>query len=71
MSVSMARMHAIMDGYFVVENDTVTFNYPDARVAHVAFDKVEGEEFHKQLKKFYPSVYNLAIDLIFDMIHPY
>lgn len=71
MSVSMMRIEAIMENYFSVNGNTVIFNYPDSRVAEVSFANDNVNSFSKQLKMLYPGIYNFAVDLIFDEIHPY
>ena len=71
MSVSMMRIDAIMENYFSVDGNTVTFNYPDSRIDKVSFENDNINSFPKQLKMLYPGIYNFAVDLIFDEIHPY
>lgn len=71
MSVSIMRIDAIMENYFSVNGNMVTFNYPDSRVADVSFENDNVNSFSKQLKMLYPGIYNFAVDLIFDEIHPY
>ena len=71
MSVSMMRIDAIMENYFSVNGNAITFNYPDSRIAKVSFENDNTNSFPNQLKMLYPGIYNFAVDLIFDEIHPY
>lgn len=65
MSISMNRIHAIIDDRFVKDQNN------DIVVNHLKFPAVENMPVWKQIKNQFPTEYKKLVDSIFDELHPF